>query len=259
MKHAFGKGEAVESLPGAERADLARCLGRGEESRVWCLRLISELIHEMSQPLTVLYGELHLALEACPAGDRHQPLLESSAKQVALLFRLVQRFREMAQAEKLIELRHGTRMLEVVRAIMESLQPVAESKEIRLVLQANADAEVAISADRLEQMVHLLLSFALERSSNGTVVSVATRLTPAAASLCVIDQGPPLSAKQIALLIDPFSCDQDRQVRFVDRSLEWCLAKRIAEVWGGSLDLENGLQRGCSATLTVPCWLTHAG
>jgi len=258
VKRAFIAGATgVESWPGAERADLERRLARAEESRTWLLRLISELIHEASQPLTVLYGELQLALESGPDEDEHRALLQASTKQVDLLIRLVQRARELARAEKSIELSRGTSILETVRAAMETLQSVAESKQVKLVLQTNTDAAVAIPADRLEHVVDLLVNLALERSSDGAAVFLTTTRTAAAVSLCVADQGAGLSPEQVALLLDPLAHNRERRASFVECDLGWCLTKRIAEAWGGSFRMESGLEGGCSATLTLPLWLSE--
>jgi len=227
-------------------------LRRAEESRDWCLKLISKFIHEMSQPLTTLYGELQLALQEDDPEAQYRAVLEASVQQVERLHYLVRRLREIAQAERSVELSSGASMLEAVSGAVETFRRVAESKRVKISVVAENDSEVAISADRLRQMVHQLLNLAVERSPEGAEVRLAVSLSPTVALLAVSDQGAALSSEDVALLLDPLVQNRNPPTDFVENNLGWCLVRRTAEAWWGAFSLGSGSGQGCTATLTLP-------
>jgi two-component system sensor histidine kinase QseC len=239
----------------APATSLAHRLERAEESREWCLKFISRLIHDMSQPLTVLYGEIHLALTAPSRESEYRAVLEASAQQVDALTRLVNRLRELAHVEKRGSLDRGTSLLAPVQGAIETFHRVAESKHVKIALAAEGDSEVAIPADRLKEAVHQLLNLAVERTPEGGSISLQISVSPTIASLRVDDQGPALPPEELALLLDPLTPSPNRRVKLADTRLEWCLAKRMAEVWWGTFEVESKRGQGCQATLTLPRWV----
>lgn len=237
---------------GLEAPGFDRRLRRAEESRDWCLRLISKLIHEMSQPLTILAGEMQLALQQEITEAQYRAVLEAGLQQVERLHHLVRRLREIARVERSFEPSSGASLREAISGAVETFRPVAESKRVKITVEFESDPELAISAERLKQVVHQLLSLAVERSPEGAEVRLAVSLSPTVASLAVSDQGAALSAEDMVLLLDPLLPNPNRYVDFVQNRLEWCLAKRTAEVWWGAFSLTSGAGQGCSATLTLP-------
>jgi len=240
----------------ARTPDLLRLrLQRVEDSRDWCLKLISKLIHEMSQPLTILYGEMHLALRNHPTEASLRAVVESSVQQVDRLSRLVRRLREMAQVERPMALAGGASLVDEVREAVETYRPVADLKQATIVVEEQGDGEVAIAAAHLRQTVHELVKVAVQRSPRGGSVFLSLSAPEEhVALLRVVDQGPALSSEEVALLLDPLMRSPARRTDFVDSSLEWCLAKRTAEAWWGSFNLESGPERGCTASLVLPVW-----
>jgi signal transduction histidine kinase len=246
--------EVATSL-GSEAIGFERRLRRAEESRDWCLRLISKLIHEMSQPLTTLAGEMQLALQDDTAAEaQYRAVLETCLPQVERLHHLVRRLREFAQVERSVEPGSGASLLGAISGAIETFRPLAESKRVKITARVESDPVVAISAERLRQVVHHMLSLAVERSPAGAEVRLAVSLRPTTASLAVSDQGAALRAEDMTLLLDPLLPNPNQHVDFVENGLEWCLARRTAEVWWGTFNLASETGQGCLATLTLPRW-----
>ena len=242
---------------GLEASAVERRLRRAEESRAWCLKLISKLIHEMSQPLTILAGEMQLALQDGRTEAQYRAVLDTCLQQVSRLHHLVRRVREIAQAERPVEPSSGASFPEAISEAVETFRPLAESKQVKIAAQVEGNPQVAISPERLKQVVHQLLSLAVERSPAGTEVRLALSLSPTLASLAVSDQGAALSGEDIALLLDPLLPNPNHYVDFMQNRLEWCLAKRTAEACWGAFSLRSGAGQGCSATLTLPRFETR--
>jgi signal transduction histidine kinase len=248
----------MAGLAESETAWLERRLLRAEESRTWCLRLVSVLIHEISQPLTVLAGEIQLALRDHHPEAEYREVLEGCAIQTEHLSQLVERLRDLAWAEQGAEVTGEVRMLEVARQSIQSIRPLAGPKQITFALEAEGDPEVAAPPGNLKRVLHEVLKSAVERSPRDREVRITVEASPPVVTCRVIDHGSALSPEDVARLLDPFTRDPGRQpVRFVDRSLEWCLAKRMTEAWGGSFGVESG-PKGCSVSFTVPVWTPGA-
>ncbi len=223
---------------------------RAEESRNWCLKLLSSLVHEMSQPLTVLAGEIQLALLDHHPETEYRELLHRCAAQTARLSELFVLSREFCEAEKPPELTEGTSVKEALRESVELLQPVAESKGVRFSLEAPADRQVTFAAERLRKLLLQPLKSAVDRSPRGSQVCVVLLLTPDDAICRVTDVGSMPGAEEVARLLDPLTKGAGR-LPLLDSRLEWCLAKRIAEACGGSFKVEGNAEH-CSVSIALP-------
>lgn len=229
-----------------------------ERRAVWSLDLISALLHEMRQPLAVLSLETQLALLEPRTQQEYRATLEACSREVERLSSLVHRLGEMARARRSKNFNRGFSLLEAVRGAVETFHPVAEAKRVRIVLDAGSDAEIAVPGDELRQVVHYLLKLALERCPEASKLGLAIKVSPTDALLRVIDRGSALSAEQVRVFLDPLARDLTcGGAGFADGRLEWCLAKRRAEAWGGTFRVENGPE-GCTVSLRLPRWTPAA-
>jgi signal transduction histidine kinase len=237
----------------AASSPLERRLRRAEESRDWCLRLLSVLTHEMSQPLTVLSGEAELALAAAHTESAYREALQGCATQAERLGRLVERVRELARAEGPAEVTKPASIREAVRQSVELIRPLADTKQVTFVVEAESDLQVAAPHQNLRKAIGQVLEFLVDRSPQCGEVRVNLTASPPSAVCRVIDPGLALPPEELALLLDPLTRDSERRLRFTDIRLEWCLAKRMIQAWGGAFGVESGPE-GCSVSLSVPLW-----
>ena len=222
---------------------------RAEESRAWCLKLLSALLHEMSQPLTVLAGEIQLLLLDQHPETEYREVLQQCAAQTDRLSLLLALLRELAEAERLPEFAEGVSVKEALRESVELLRPLAESKGVKLSLDVSSDKEVTGDAERLRKVLFQTLKSAVDRSPEGGQVRVVLLSSPHNAICRVTDMGSMPDAEAVARLLDPLRTAG--RLPLLDSRLEWCLAKRMAEACGGSFTVDGNAQH-CRVSITLP-------
>lgn len=223
---------------------------RAEDSRNWCLKLLSVLIHEMSQPLTVLAGEIQLALLNQHPETEYREVLHCCKAETDRLSELFVLLRELYEAEKRDEFTEGASIREALRQSLELLQPIAESKGVKFGLEIPSDRQVTVTAERLRKLLLQPLKFAVDRSPRGGQVRVVLLSSPSEAICRVTDVGSTPGAEDVARLLDPLA-KRAGQLPLLDSPLEWCLAKRISEACGGSFTVKGDAEH-CSVSVTLP-------
>ncbi len=217
--------------PGAEAA----------RSPDWTLNVLRALLHEMSQPLTALQGELDLALAADPGRDSWRAVLQACWAETDRLSELVRRARELAELEWCPHPRGEVRVAGVARLAVESLSPVGASHGVGIRLVVDREATVTAVPEALERTVCKLVERAIARSPKGGQIRVAVGVSGASATLEVADEGP-----------SPALPDSQRGIDAPGSGFEWAYAKRFAERSGGALRIEKAHGRGCVVRLSLP-------
>jgi signal transduction histidine kinase len=240
----------------AETTDMEDRLRRAEESRTWSLKLLSAFAHEISQPLTVIAGEIQLALLGAHPEAEYRKVLERCALQSRRSIKLVGQLRELRRAEGPVDANCSTGIVEVVRECADLIRPLADSKHVTLTSDARDDYTVAVPAETLRWTVCQILKFAVHRSPNGGEVSAGVTKLCGQVACRVSDRSPLPPPDELAHLLDPLTRNATQTLRFADSHLEWCLAKRAVQACGGTFDVAGGAD-ACSVTLALPASTPH--
>jgi len=237
------------SQRGAVTVSFERRTQRAEESRDWGLKLLSVLLHEMSQPLTVLAGEIHLLLLDHHPETEYREVLQQCAAQTDRLSLLLSLLRELAEAERLPESAERSSVKDALCESVELLRPLAECKGVKFTLEVQSDDQVTVTAERLRKLLFQTLTSAVDRSPSGGQVRVVLVSSPHDSICRVTDLGSIPGPEDVARLLDPLTTTG--RLPLLDLRLEWCLAKRMAEACGGSFTVEGGAEH-CRVTVTLP-------
>src|SRR5215831_13884378 len=78
-------------------------VARAEPSQRRCLRLVSDLVHQVAQPLTIMQGLLESALVPSSTSAQYTSLLETLRREVDRLSRMVRQVRDVAEIASDVE------------------------------------------------------------------------------------------------------------------------------------------------------------
>jgi C4-dicarboxylate-specific signal transduction histidine kinase len=135
-------------------------------------RLVSDLFHQLSQPLTTLCCSLELALLQTPTADQYGHLISQTLIQAEKASLLATAIRELIDAGQAAE---GSEILELRKAVDEAIDdllPVAESAGIQLCYRSGPACRIWFNPSRLRQGLFHLLGFVLSSSARGAVVKI---------------------------------------------------------------------------------------
>jgi signal transduction histidine kinase len=218
------------------------------------------LPHEMRTPLNGIIGFaelLRLSADTTPPAEvveMADGIYESGKR----LQRLVENFLVYVQLEiaagdaaKAAAMRSkSTREAERVVAGCARACAKAAGREADLDLEL-AGLTVPVGEDYLGKMVEELMQNAFKFSSAGSRVCVTLAETPAGATLAVHDRGCGLTAEEIAR-IGAYMQFQRASKEQQGTGLGLIIAKRVAELHGGTLALQSDREHGTTVTARFP-------
>jgi len=235
--------------------DLAGPALRAEESRRRRSLLVSNLIHQVTQPLTVMEGLLECALLPDCSVAQYRSLLETLRREVDRLSHMVRRIREIAEIESAVDEVLAVPLVQSVKRTVEQMAPPAGPKKLKIQIHATREILVWAGPRRLEWGVQKLIYGALRRSPKGGKVRISISSSSVAAILTVSDQGPNVVSRSLDGSLDPpYSLLRSfKTPRKPDGDgLEWAFAQWMFESSGASLVVRNRAKQGCVVTIALP-------
>lgn len=215
-------------------------------------RFIAYAAHELRAPLTVLYGELQLALRRSRSADEYREMIGESLEAVRRLNRLVEDLLFLARLsiggdhkEKPVPMALG----EVVENAIFWIEAAAEERELRLDIDIDASAVVS-SATAIERALRNLLDNAVRHSPRQGCIVVRGRVEKEYVELCVRDDGQGVEAGDRERIFEPFFRAADERSRETGSGLGLAIVREIARAHGGDAFVEEGPEgRGASFRL----------
>ena len=198
------------------------------------------IAHELRTPLAVLQARLAALRDGIFALDARE--VQLLAQQTDLLARLVEDLRtlSLAEAGKLTLNLHTCNLSALVRDVVESFEPRAAAKGVRLEVRAE-EATLMGDAPRLRQVVGNLLDNALRFAPERSSVEVTLRTDQVGVSLLVRDTGPGLSESDRVRVFERFyRADAERS----GSGLGLAIVKSLVELHGGRVEAMNAPEGG---------------
>jgi len=169
---------------------------------------LAHLLHALNQPLTGLQCSLELAVIGPRSTEQYVRTLREGLELTERMRILVEAIRELADtAPAGSEVEEPLLLDELVRATANDLQPVAETRGVRLVLDSAARLPVRADRSFLATLLFRFFEAALSLARAGSALQIATALETEHASLMVswcpgqVPEHSPFSRQQLGLLV----------------------------------------------------------
>ena len=208
--------------------------------------------HELRNALTGVYGWAERLVRG-KSPEQHTRAAREVYEGAERTITLLNNFLDLTRLDA-GKVRPVWREVEIATAVQRAIagiEPAAEAKRVRLLAEyPNGAATLQTDPVRLEQILVNLLSNAVRHSPEGETVAVRVEQGTSDVQFRVVDHGPGVPAELQALIFEPFE-------RFDPHSglgtgLGLPVSRRLAEVMGGRLAVENTVGRGATFTLALP-------
>jgi PAS domain S-box-containing protein len=221
---------------------------------------LATLSHELRSPLSAILGWTQILLKhdasiGAKELRRAIEVIDRNARaQVQLIDDLLDLSRIMTGKLRLDLQQIG--MLDVVRAAIESAEPAAQAKDIRLksILDPAANATVSADAGRLQQVVWNLLTNAIKFTPKGGQVQVLLQRVNSHIELSVSDTGIGIPPNFLPHVFDRFSQRDSSITRsYGGLGLGLAISKQLVELHGGSIRVASqGEGKGATFFVHLP-------
>jgi heavy metal sensor kinase len=230
-------------------------IARLERSFAEILRFTADASHELRTPLTAIRTEAEVALAKPLDLAEHQQLLRSILEECDRLTRLTDQLLALAREDaRAVRRAHGPMDLAaVVEDVAETMRPLAETKGVRLCVEAKGAAPVCGDAARLREVFFNLLDNGIKYTPEGGEVEVRINYRGPEVTVTIRDTGIGISPEHLPLVFDRFyRVDKARSRDEGGTGLGLSIAHSIVAAHGGRIDLTSTPGRGTTCTVTLP-------
>ncbi|MBI4996197.1 MAG: two-component system sensor histidine kinase CreC [Rhodocyclales bacterium] len=255
---ALARGEQGEppSRGQDEIGELSRALAslRQEvDGRAYVEQYVQHLTHEMKSPLSAIRGAGELLAEPMSDGDRRR-FADSVIEQSRRLQAMVDRLLRLAQLEQKRELTsvEPVPLSTLFDAMAQRFDALAARRGIGLGFECDDGATVAGDRFLLEQALAALVENALDFSVAGQAVRVCAVLQERRVSIEVRDSGPGIPEYARNRIFERFFSLPRPNGGSKSTGLGLALAREVALLHHGSVDIENRTEGGVCARLVLP-------
>jgi heavy metal sensor kinase len=169
-------------------------------------RFSADVSHELRSPLTMIRGELDVALMSKPNTELYREAMTRSIEGIDSMAKVIRALLQLSQAEsgQLVLAQEKLDLSSVARSAGERYGIPAEMGGVQLTVEANS--ECAITGDRvqMDRLLNNLLSNALKYTPPGGFIGIAARVVDGHPELVVRDSGRGIPEEHLSHIFDRF-------------------------------------------------------
>jgi two-component system sensor histidine kinase/response regulator len=217
--------------------------------------------HELRAPLNGVLGMSELLLRTELTADQREltDVIRTSGEEALSIINSILELARL-EAGRLKPERRDFNLRETVEQVLGLVAPAAVEKELELTAVVSRDVPRLVAGDpeRLAEVLLNLLGHSLKHTSRGSIrlrVAVTPSREPGAviARFVLADSSPGFTAEQLEHLFTAFGGQDTPAVRRLGGAgLGLAIAKQLAEMMGGRVEVESEPGRGSAFALEIP-------
>jgi signal transduction histidine kinase len=215
--------------------------------------MTDNIAHDLRSPIARIRGIAETTLVSAEAGEDFMTMAGSIVEESDRLLGMINAMLDISEAEAGVAKLAMEEMdlADLARDACDLFQPVAETKGIRIIQQAQSGSFTQGDRMRIQRAVSNLLDNALKYTPPGGTVTVTTEAHETLVTLSVLDTGIGISENDLPRVFDRFFRG-DRSRSLSGTGLGLTLARAIAHAHGGEIQVTSSPGKGSSFTMTLP-------
>jgi heavy metal sensor kinase len=215
--------------------------------------------HELKTPLTVMKGEVEVALRGADVSEDLKEVLHSNLEEIDRMNHIINNLLALAKADAVKDKSIGefVSFAKVVSERFATIKRTATARGIRLELTRNDQVSVLADPIRLGQVVSNLIDNAIKYTSEGGSVEVSLEEDGSSAILKVTDTGVGIAEKDIPYVFDRFYRTDKARTRAPGAEgggvgLGLSICKEIVNSFYGNIEVTSELNVGSTFIVELP-------
>ena len=228
-----------------------------EEAHEQQKRFTADVSHELRTPLTALKMESEVALMNSKNGKKElQAVLTSNLEEAGKLESLINNLLRLTRLEagELQQQFSPTDSKTVINSAVSHVEKTAKERGVKLTVDPKKVPLVG-DQDSMSQLLVILLDNAIKYSDKGSSIEVSARRKDSQVEFKVVDHGSGMGPGTLDHVFDRFYRGEGQSRSKADTDgfgLGLSIAKMIADLHNGSITLESQLEKGTTATFSLP-------
>jgi len=245
-----GAGDEVSRLA----RTLNQMLDRLENSFRQTRQFSADASHELQTPLTILKGEIEVALRSPRSTEEYRRVLQSALGEIDRIARLVEGLLMLARADAGV-LRMDRKRVDLERLVKEVYDQgrrLADAAEVELSLGRVEPVSIQGDYDGLRRVLVNLLENGIKYTPQGGRVILSLVRAAASAVLMVEDTGTGIPVDEQEKIFERFYRSAEaRSSGEGGAGLGLCLARSIVEAHGGKMELKSAPGKGSTFSVIL--------
>ncbi len=232
-----------------------RQLRTSESEKVRYQQAIHFVTHEMRTPLTAIQGSSELMTRYNLNDDKRKQIAQVINSESRRLARMIETFLNVERlSEGQVDLRRESfPVAAVVEGCVERARPLAERKQIRLLVEPLPDASLIGDRELMEYAVYNLINNAIKYSPVETLVTVSAAVDSAHLRLSVRDQGIGMDEKELRSIFQKFYRTKRAEASGeAGTGIGLSIVEQIVTHHGGKIEVSSAPGHGSCFTVVLP-------
>ncbi len=232
-----------------------KLITRYEENIRRKYQFVSNASHELKTPLTILRGELEMALGSARSEEDFQSVLASSLDEVIRLSNVVDALLEISKAEsgKIILKLERTNISKMINDLSQDIEILAEDKNLKLELNIDNNIYSRIDSARFYQALLNVIDNAIKYNKQNGMISIELKNIDGRVKVIVSDTGIGISPEDLERVFERFfRADDAKDRNIVGTGLGLPIVKWIVDSHNGSIIINSELNIGTSVEISIP-------
>jgi signal transduction histidine kinase len=221
-------------------------------------QFLSVLSHELKSPINAVEGYLNIMKDKQVGEDisDYETMIERSIERIKGMRNLIMDLLDLTKLEsgKKIRKVKDTDILQVARLAMDTIEPLAIQRNVKIYLHAPEQLTYASDGDEMEIIFNNLISNAVKYNKEGGEVNISINDNGHGLSIKVEDTGIGMNTEEVESLFGEFVRIKNAKTRNITGSgLGLSIIKKIIEQnYSGSISAESEPDKGSSFTVILP-------
>lgn len=222
--------------------------------RAYVEQYVEALTHEIKSPISAIRGAAEIMEDPSISPEQRARFLANIQNETRRIQELVDRMLRLTELEarRALGSRAPVALAPLVRTIVEGVEPAVAKKRLRI--EIDVDDRIAIPGDSLllDLAVSNLVENAIDFSPKEGRIAVTCNRSGAAFELCIDDEGPGIPDFARARVFEKFFSLERPETGKKSTGLGLNFAKEVADLHGGTVDVNNLPKGGFRARLVLP-------
>ena len=229
-------------------------LARLEDSFKSQKRFIQDVSHELKTPLTIIKGELEVALKRARSAQEYTSILQSNLEETDKIARIVENLLTLAKFDnREVSLKISKMELApVIRGLAEDLSSVAEKKNVEIIVSlADELPEIDADKDQIRRALLNILDNAVKYTGAGGRITMEAGRERGGVTARITDTGAGIPEADMPHIFKRFY-RADASRASAGFGLGLAIAKSIIDAHGAEITVKSSPGEGSVFTINFP-------